>query len=94
MMVFIGWVGAVLFAFCGLPQAIKTYRTKQAKDFSILFLIMWLGGEVFTFSYVFHDNTVKSNWQLPLLFNYLLNTIIVVYLLYAKFLYGRTTDEG
>ena len=40
----IGWIGATLFAFCGAPQALKTYRTKRAEDISWAFLFMWIGG--------------------------------------------------
>lgn len=76
-----GWLGAALFALCGLPQAWKTFRTGKADDISWAFLGMWGGGEVLTTVYV----VGRTQWtQLPLLVNYALNTAVVVYLLYAK----------
>ena len=86
----IGWLGAVMFAFCGLPQAIKTYRTKRASDIAWGFVAMWFFGEVFTTAYVIGDNMRAAKpQQWPLLFNYAFNTVIVAYLIYAKFRYDR-----
>ena len=75
-----GWTGAVLFACCGFPQAIKTYRTKKADDISLIFLLMWFWGEIFTLAYVFEGG--YEQW--PLIFNYIFNIVITIYLLYAK----------
>ena len=83
----IGWIGAACFSFCGLPQAVKTYKTKSAKDFSWCFLGMWLNGEILTFLYVVVKNVEVGVYQYPLLVNYVLNFLIVLYLGYAKFIY-------
>ena len=48
----IGWTGNILFAICGIPQVIKTYRSKSAKDLSLLFLWLWFVGELLTFIYI------------------------------------------
>jgi len=45
----IGWIGNILFAICGIPQVIKTFRSKSAKDLSLLFLWLWFSGELLTF---------------------------------------------
>ena len=82
-----GWLGATCFSFCGLPQAIKTYQTKSASDFSWAFLLLWWFGEIFTFVYVFMTNLAKDDFQYPLLANYVLNFIIICYLFYAKVQY-------
>ena len=67
----LGWMGAVCLALCGLPQAIKTVRTRKADDISFLFLSLWLGGEVLTLAYVL------PSLDFPLMVNYLVNILIV-----------------
>ncbi len=84
---FIGWLGATLFAICGLPQAIKTFKTKQADDLSWLFLLFWFLGEVFTFAYIIIDDIKLKNTHYPLYVNHIINIVLVVYLLYAKRIY-------
>ena len=63
----IGWLGSTLLAFCGAPQAIKTYRTKQAEDLSWGFLFMWIGGEICTTIYVLVPAWGTGTMQWPLL---------------------------
>lgn len=71
----IGWVGSIMLALCGLPQAIKSYRTKSSKDISIWFLVLWLLGEVLTLVYVFP----KLDW--PLIMNYSFNIGLICVIL-------------
>ena len=80
----LGWLGAVLFATCAVPQVIKTWETKKAEDLSWLFLLFWLFGEVFTFIYIIVDDLNNRITHFPLYLNYSVNTILVVYLVYAK----------
>lgn len=86
-MIWIGWIGAILFSCCGIPQAVKTYQTRSCSDISWGFLGMWLGGEIFTCIYVVWENVLRNFFQIPLLFNYVLNIIIIVYLIFAKVYY-------
>lgn len=88
---FIGWIGAVILATSGLPQLIKTLKTKRFEGLSLVFVIWWLIGEILILFYVLY---AKFSWQL--VFNYGLNTliclvIIEVYLitLYQKKNYSR-----
>ena len=74
----IGWIGSVLLASCGLPQAIKSYRQQHAHGVSLIFLIMWLFGEVLVLIYV----APKGHW--PLIFNYTVNILFVVIILYYR----------
>lgn len=83
----IGWLGAVLFSMCAVPQVIKTWRTKKAEDLSWLFILFWLWGEIFTFTYIIIDNIQTGNFQLPLYLNYTFNTVLVLFLVYAKVFY-------
>lgn len=92
----VGWIGGLLFAFCGVPQAIKSYRTKHARDISWWFLWMWVGGEILTLVYVLDNNLFTGDWQLPLLTNYALNTIVVAFIMYIKWKNesGRVAESG
>lgn len=63
----IGWIGSILFAVCGLPQAIQCYKDGHSRGLNWFFLICWFGGEVFTIIYVWPKGDI------PLLFNYFLN---------------------
>lgn len=67
MMDAIGWAGALLFAFCAVPQAVASYRQGHSAGMSWAFLQMWLWGEILTLIYVWP----KQDW--PLITNYLLN---------------------
>jgi len=80
----LGWVGAALFCFCAVPQSIKVYRTKSASDLSWIFLLMWLFGEIFTLIYVIDENIQLGSFQWPLISNYVMNMILVMYLVYAR----------
>ena len=78
-----GWLGAILLATCGIPQLIKTLKTKKFDGLSLIFIIWWLLGEVFILIYVLYD---AFRW--PLIFNYGINifvclTILLIYLLYS-----------
>jgi len=73
-----GWIGSVLFAVCGLPQAVECIKKGNAHGMTWSFLILWFLGEVFTLPYIINSG------QLPLLFNYTLNFCFVVVILYYK----------
>jgi len=83
----IGWLGAFLFALCALPQVIKTWKSKKAGDLSKAFLLMWLFGEILTLIYIITDDILVEITHFPLYVNYILNIIMVLYLIYAKIRY-------
>ena len=74
----IGWIGSILLAFCGLPQAIESYKSKSSDGLTWSFLIMWFFGESLTFVYVF------PKMDLPLMFNYSANIIFLIIIIYYK----------
>ena len=74
----LGWLGSILLAFCGLPQAIESYRTKNSDGLTWGFLIMWGVGEIFTVIYII------PKWHWPLIFNYTANLIFISVILYYK----------
>lgn len=67
----------------------KTWRSKSAGDLSWLFLLFWFFGEVLTLVYLITDDLIESLRHYPLYLNYMFNTVLVVYLIYAKAFYGR-----
>ena len=80
----LGWIAGILFAFCGLPQAVKSYKDKHSKGLSSYFLLMWTGGEILTIIYVLY----RHGFDGPLLFNYTVNliflTVIWLYKIFPK----------
>jgi len=85
----IGWVGSILFSICGAPQAFKTFKTKRVEDLSIMFLMLWFWGEVFTLFYIVYGDIASGNYHIPLYFNYAFNLVIVVYLIWARYTYPK-----
>ncbi len=78
-MEFIGWAGAILFAICGFPQAIQSFKDGHSRGLNIWFLLAWFGGEILTIVYVFP----KQDY--PLLANYFMNLALVLIMLRYKF---------
>jgi uncharacterized protein with PQ loop repeat len=68
-----------LFAFCGLPQAIHSWRVKNSDGMTYTFIIMWAAGEVLTLVYVMQKDDVA-----PLLFNYFANLCFLAVILWYK----------
>ena len=77
-MEYIGWIGSILLALCGFPQAVKSYRDKNADGISSWFLAMWFFGEVFVLMYIFPEK------QYPLIANYSANIVFVLIIIWYK----------
>ena len=74
----IGWLGSILLAFCGLPQAIESYKTKSSEGLTWGFIGMWFIGEILTIIYIL------PQMVLPLIFNYTANIIFLSIIIYYK----------
>jgi uncharacterized protein with PQ loop repeat len=74
----IGYIGSIMLAFCGLPQAIESFKTKSSEGLTWGFLALWFFGEILTFAYVL------PKMDLPLLINYSANIIFLLIILYYK----------
>jgi uncharacterized protein with PQ loop repeat len=81
---YIGWLGAFLFAWCGVPQFIKAIVTKKVEGLSLIFLLMWLFGEFFSLIYI-----MWAAPRAPLFFNYIFNMCLVFGLLFVVAIYGN-----
>ena len=83
MLDYIGWLGSILLALCGLPQAIESYKTKSSAGLTWGFILMWFIGEIMTFIYIVPTLT----W--PLIFNYSANIIFLIIIIYFKIRPGK-----
>lgn len=78
------WIGAVLLALCGLPQAIDAATDPNStRGLSWLFLASWWLGELFMFA----GMLPIASWHA--LANYAFNVILISYLIGMKWVYGR-----
>lgn len=80
----IGWVGALLLATCALPQVIDTLKKRTVEGLSLVFVLWWLAGEVFTVIYICY-----KAFRYPLLFNYGINILCCIVLLLLFYRYKR-----
>lgn len=76
----LGWIGSVAFAICGLPLVWQCVERGNAKGVNNVFLILWSIGEVCYVIQVIADYGFVP-WML---FNYLLNIVFIVTILYYK----------
>jgi len=90
----VGWAGNLLFAICGLPQAIKTWKSKNVSGLSGLFLWMWLIGELLTFVYILVSDLRDNLLHIPLYFNYAFNLVLAGYLVWAKYAYPKKYKDA
>jgi len=75
---FIGWLGSILLAFCGLPQAVESWRSGSSAGVTWGLLLMWGAGEILTLMYVF------PRAEMPLIFNYAVNIVFLSVITYYK----------
>ena len=72
--------GSISFAICGLPLVWTCIVNKHAKDVNNIFLILWSIGEVCYIVQVLVD----YGFVIWMMFNYLLNIIFIVIILFYK----------
>ena len=84
----IGWTAGILFAFCGAPQAYLCYKQKHADGVSHLLIWMWLVGETLMQIYVY----LKHGLDYPLLVNYWINSIFVMFIIRYKYFPRRNNE--
>ena len=74
----IGWLGSIMLAMCGLPQAWESWKTKSSAGLTWGFILLWFTGEILTFVYII------PKMDLPLLVNYSANIIFLIVIIYFK----------
>ncbi len=79
----IGYLGGFLIAVALVPQLIKTWKTKSAKDLSLLWTSVALVGLIFYGIYA------AKNLVLPLLTFATIESIMVIVLIIMKIKYDR-----
>jgi len=75
----LGWIGSIMLAICGLPQAYKSYKDKHSDGISWGFLFLWGFGELFTLAYI------VPKFDYPLILNYSINLIFIGIIVKYKF---------
>ena len=73
-----GWIGAVCFAICGIPQAYKSYKDGHSRGISNGLLTLWMIGEISMVIYILPKGDA------PLLLNYFGNILSVGTIIYYK----------
>lgn len=79
----IGWLGGVMLAICGLPEAISAIQTGTT-GLGWMFLLLWGGGEILALIYTILKSSEVS--LRPLLFNYGMNILFILTILTVKIL--------
>ena len=85
----LGFIGAGCFALCTFPQILRVLKRKSTADISLLFILLSLGGNLCSATYIFYTNWVSGYWQIPQYFNYTIATTLVITLLCLKIKYDR-----
>ena len=79
----VGQVAGALVTLSLIPQVIRVYRLKSAKEISMMFTTMLLAGLLGWIAYGFLEN------RLPIILWNIIGAAITTSLLYAKLKYGR-----
>lgn len=80
----IGYAAAFCFVVCGLPQLVETFKKKTAEGLSLSFLLLWLAGEILMLIYI-----VLTSCQTPVVLNLVLNTIVVLGIIFGYWKYRK-----
>lgn len=75
----IGWIGAVCFALCAVPQAWLSWRQGHSKGVSASFLAMWFIGEVCMLGY----SLIEID-SLQIIVNYIFNLACLLVIISYK----------
>ncbi len=79
----IGYLGGFLIAVSLVPQLVKTWKTKSAKDLSLL----WTG--VSLIGLIFYGIFAATNMVLPLLTFATIESVLVISLMLPKIRYDK-----
>ncbi len=80
---YLGYIGGIFTTFCYVPQVIRIFRLKSAKEISLPFTLMLLIGTVIWLCYGIILSLV------PIILWNSIGIVIIASLLFAKLKYGR-----
>jgi len=83
----LGTIGALMLAFCAMPQAIMSWKQRHSDGMSAWTLGMWSLGEVLTTIYI-----CLTSMDVILLINYVANLCYLAVIIRYK-LYPRRNNE-
>lgn len=86
-MKFFGYLGSFMLSVCSLPQVVKIVRHRHADGTSLLFLIIWLIGNISMQIYVISSRGLDY----PALVSYWVNDIMIGIMLWYKLNPGKTS---
>lgn len=89
----LGFLSAICFGLCTLPQILRVRKRKSTADISLLFILMSLIGNLSAASYIIYSNIQANFYQWPQYLNYSVATTLVVTLLCLKIKYDREQIE-
>jgi uncharacterized protein with PQ loop repeat len=78
----IGYLALIILLICNIPQVVKSLKTHVFDGLSILSIVLKLTGFIFLLIYILLDDKL----QLPLLLNYVLNSLGLIIILYLYWL--------
>ncbi len=76
----IGFIGSILLAICGFPEAYDSLRGIPS-GIGWTMLLVWFVGEIMTLAYILAE---KQSRLVPLIFNYGLNILFIGIIIYYK----------
>ena len=83
----LGFLSAICFGLCTLPQILRVRKRKSTADISMLFILMSLVGNLSAASYIIYSNIQANFYQWPQYLNYSVATTLVITLLCLKLKY-------
>jgi uncharacterized protein with PQ loop repeat len=85
----LGFLSAICFGLCTLPQILRVRKRKSTADISLLFILMSLVGNLSAASYIIYSNIQANFYQWPQYLNYSVATTLVITLLCLKIKYDK-----
>lgn len=76
----IGWLSSACFMLCALPQVFVSKKQGHSEGVSLLFLLLWLAGEILIVYYVY----MMYGWDWPQHTHYLVNIFFISIILKYK----------
>jgi MtN3 and saliva related transmembrane protein len=78
-----GYSGGIILSVCLFPQILKIIKTKEVKNISYIWQLMYIIGLCLNFVYSFHYNL------LPIYIPCIIELLFIVFLTFLKFIYSN-----